>query len=85
MAKEDYEDFENSTKYWISGNSYFDDNGVKVTDHCHITGEYRGSADRDCNVNLKLNHKIPVECCNPRIMIPTNLDVNVIQMDQKNI
>ena len=33
---------------------------IKERDHCHITGKYRGSAHRDCNVNLKLNYKIPV-------------------------
>ena len=26
----------------------------------HITEKYRGSAHRDCNINLKLNHKIPI-------------------------
>ena len=31
-----------------------------IRDHCHIPGKYRGSAHRDCNVNVKLNHKIPV-------------------------
>ena len=31
---------------------------VKVKDHCPITGKYRGSARRDCNINIKLNHKI---------------------------
>ena len=36
------------------------DNDVKVRDHCHITGKCRGSAHRNCNINLKLNHKIPV-------------------------
>ena len=25
-----------------------------------MTGKYRGSAHRDCNFNVKLNHKIPV-------------------------
>ena len=33
---------------------------VKVRDHCHITGKYRGSEHRNCNINLKLNHKTPV-------------------------
>ena len=28
--------------------------------HCHITGKYRDSTHRDCDINLKLNHKIPV-------------------------
>ena len=26
----------------------------------HTTGKYRGSIHRDCNINVKLNHKIPV-------------------------
>ena len=59
MTKEDSEGFESSTKYWIFDNTYFDGD-VKVRDHCHITGKYIGSAYRDCNINVKLNHKIPV-------------------------
>ena len=30
-----------------------------MSDYCHITGNYRVFAHRDCNINLKLNHKIP--------------------------
>ena len=37
-----------------------DHNDVKVRDHYHITGKYRGSAYKYCNINIKLNHKIPV-------------------------
>ena len=59
MTNEDNKDFENSTKCWICDNDYIDGD-VKVRDHCHITGKYRGSAHRDCNINVKLNHKIPV-------------------------
>ena len=59
MTKEDNEDFKNSTKCCICDNDYID-NDVKVRDHCPITEKYRGSAYRDCNINLKLNHKIPV-------------------------
>ena len=57
MTKEDNENFKNSTKCCIWDNDYID---VKVRDHFHITGKYRGSAHRDCKINLKLNHKIPV-------------------------
>ena len=56
MTKKDNQDFENSYKYWISDNDYTD-NDIKVRNHCHITGKYRGSALRDCNINVKSNHK----------------------------
>ena len=59
MTKEDNEDFNNSTKCWICENDYIDTD-VKVRDHCHITGKYRGFLHRNCNINLKLNHKIPI-------------------------
>ena len=52
-------DFKNSTKCWICDNDYID-NDIKVRDHYHITGKYRGSAHRGCNINLKLSHKIPI-------------------------
>ena len=57
MSKEDNKDFENSTKCWICDNTYFDGD-IKVRNHCHITGKSRGSSHRDCNANIKLNHKI---------------------------
>ena len=59
MTKVDNEDFENSIKYCICDYDYVN-NGAKLADHCHIAGTYRGSAHRDCNMNVKLNHKIPV-------------------------
>ena len=57
--KKDNEDFENSTKCLICDTAYVDGD-VKVTDHCDITGKYWCSAHRDCNINDKSNHKIPV-------------------------
>ena len=59
MTKKDNEDFENSNKCWICDNDYIDGD-VRVKGHCHITGRYRGFAHRDGNINVKLNHKIPV-------------------------
>ena len=35
-----------------------DNENFKIS--CHITGKYNGSAHRDCNINLKLDLKIPV-------------------------
>ena len=68
ITKEGNEDFENSTKYWICDNSYVDDD-VNVRDHCHITEKYWGCAHRDCNINVKLNHKTFVIFQNLKIMI----------------
>ena len=50
MTKEN-EYFKNSTKCWICDNDYVGNN-VKVKNHCHFNGKCRGSAHRDCNINL---------------------------------
>ena len=52
MAEENDEDFESSSKCWNCDNNYVDGD-VKVRDHCHITGKYRGSAHSSCNINVK--------------------------------
>ena len=52
------------------------DNVVKVRDHCHITGKYRGSVHRDCTIDLKLNHK---NFC--RISQPIKFDSHLIMGD----
>ena len=41
----------------------YKDKDVRVRDHCHITGKYRGSAHQDCNLKLRIKPeeiKIPV-------------------------
>ena len=75
MTKKDNEDFENSTKYWICDNDYID-NYVKVRDYSYITGEFRGSAHRDCNINVKLKHEIPVVFHNLK-----NYDLHLIMQE----
>ena len=68
-------------------NDYFDGD-VKVKDHCHITEKYRGSAHRDCNINVRLDKKIPVVFHNLKSydshligqeLGKFNLKINVIQ------
>ena len=63
ITKEDNKNFKNSTKCWICNDDYIDTD-ITVSDQCHITGKYRGSAHRDCNINLTLNNKIPIVFCN---------------------
>ena len=53
------EDFNNSTKCWACDNDY-SDGDAKVRYHFHTTGKYWGSANRDCNMIVKLNHKLNV-------------------------
>ena len=75
MTKEDNENFEDSTKCSICDNDYVD-NDVKIKDQCHITGKYRGSRHKDCNINVKLNHKIPIVFLNLK-----NYDFNLIMQE----
>ena len=66
MIKEDNQDFENSAKCCICGNNYV--NGeVKVRDNYHISG----SGHRNCNISVKLNHKIK----------PNNYDSHLIMQE----
>ena len=59
MTKNDNEDFKNSSKCWVCDEEYVD-GYFKVRDQCYVTGKYRGSAHRDCNIKIKLSNNIPV-------------------------
>ena len=57
MTKKYVADFKNSAKYWICDKLYVDGD-VKVGDHCPVTGKIRDSAHRNCNIKVKLYHRI---------------------------
>ena len=62
MTKENETDFQKTTKCYICDLQYTDKD-IRVRDHCHITGKFRGSAHQDCNLKLRIkpeNIKIPV-------------------------
>ena len=59
MTVYEEEKFQKESKCHICSIEYTN-NDIKVRDHCHITGAYRGSAHKDCNLNFKLTNKIPV-------------------------
>ena len=62
MSEKNQLDFNSSKKCYICQKQYTDED-IRVRDHCHITGEYRGSAHQDCNLKLRLSPskiKIPV-------------------------
>ena len=62
MTEDDEMCFKLMDKCHICGNKYTDKD-VRVRDHCHITGKFRGSAHQECNLKLRIkpeNIKIPV-------------------------
>ena len=62
MTKEDEYEFKKATTCHICNKKYTEKD-IRVRDHCHITGKYRGSAHQDCNLKLRINPeeiKIPV-------------------------
>ena len=62
MTKEDEDKFKIADECHICSKKYTDKD-IRVRDHCHITGKYRGSAHQECNLKLRVNPeevKIPV-------------------------
>ena len=62
ITEDDENDFKKANECHICNKKYTEKD-IRVRDHCHITGEYRGSAHQDCNLKLKINPeeiKIPV-------------------------
>ena len=53
------EEFEAATECHIC-QKYFTEKNVRVRDHCHYTGKYKGAAHNNCNINFRLTDKIPV-------------------------
>ena len=62
MTEVDEQHFKTMDGCHICGEKYTDKD-VRVRDHCHITGKFRGSAHQECNLKLRIkpeNLKIPV-------------------------
>ena len=59
LTKDDEQNFKKADKCYLCNKKY-SAKDVRVRDHCHITGKYRGSAHQDCNMNYRLTDKIPV-------------------------
>ena len=62
MTKEDEEEFKKAATCHICNKKYAEKD-IRVRDHCHITGKYRGSAHQECNLKLRINPeeiKIPI-------------------------
>ena len=62
MTELDEQEFEKATTCHICDKKYTEKE-IRVRDHCHITGKFRGSAHQECNLKLRINPKeikIPV-------------------------
>ena len=68
MSPEDEDKFQKATSCHICGKKYkktprsgnSSGRGKRVRDHCHINGEFRGSAHNQCNRDFTITNKIPV-------------------------
>ena len=63
FGKEEKERYEKETKFWICEREFNDDGNiknVKVRDHCHFTGRYRGAAHNSCNLEYRKPNFTPV-------------------------
>ena len=69
MTEKNERDYQNATKCHICSRKFkvggkdIDGGKLKVRDHCHITGQYRGAAHSDCNLKWSIsaeNLQIPV-------------------------
>lgn len=61
LSKEEEEMFENSTFCHICKKNFKNDQtDIRVRDHCHISGCYRGAAHQKCNLDYQIVRNIPV-------------------------
>ena len=58
FGEKEKEQFYKETKCWICKKKF--ENDVKVRDHCHFTGRYRGAAHHSCNLKYRKPNFTPV-------------------------
>ena len=59
ISEEEEHLFQEISSCWICKN-LIDNDEEKVTDHCHVTGKFRGATHCNCNINFQLTKKVPV-------------------------
>ena len=63
LTEDEKESYENQQLCHICDEEFYTDSSkkmIKVRDHCHDTGKYRGTAHSKCNLNYKIVQEIPV-------------------------
>lgn len=56
--------YKGSMNCYICEKSFNDPENIKVRDHCHLTGKFRGAAHMNCNLNYKVVNFVPIVCHN---------------------
>ena len=59
LTKDQWLEFNSATRCHICFKEFSEDD-IKVRDHCHYTGLYRGPAHRSCNLRYRIPNHIPV-------------------------
>ena len=64
LTKQEQEEFDKAEIYHICNEELIDEDSscklIKVRDHCHFTGQYRGAAHRSCNLQCRKPLILPV-------------------------
>ena len=62
LSEQEEAEFQAATHCYMCNDAFLEDKGkwVKVRDHNHATGAYRGAAHKACNINKKRTYHIPV-------------------------
>ena len=83
FGKEEKERFDKETKCWMCNGELDED--VKVRDHCHFIGRYRGAAHNSCNLKYRKPNFTPVAFHNlsgyDSHLFIKNLDFNAGNID----
>lgn len=59
LSKEQWKKFDSATHCHVCDKPFVQDD-IRVRDHCHLTGRYRGPAHSNCNLNYKSINFIPI-------------------------
>lgn len=59
LTAEQRNDFNSTNNCYICSKPFLSSD-IKVKDHCHLTGAYRGVAHSNCNLNYQDSHVVPV-------------------------
>lgn len=59
ISIEQEKQFAESKECYLCGQVY-SKSDIRVRDHSHVTGKYRGSCHRNCNLNLKVKKVLPI-------------------------